>query len=333
MLNAKGNTVRTLIAFAVSAVLLFAAGWILFNKQHILDTMAVWNYTPSETVSSIADRAKFTEKGKFIFYATNPTIATGDDFNKNCPRQEVNSPILGCYTRNNRIYIYDIQHEQLDGMEEVTAVHEMLHAVWARMSEGEKEKLTVELQKAYKKQAVGELKRRIEYYQRTEPSELNNELHSILGTEFADLGEPLESYYAKFYDRAAVLTLHQKYRAVHQTLYGRANELYSKMEQLAASITSRSEAYRTAVAKYSADVDSFNARAERNDFASQAQFNTERAALIQRSNQLNAERVAINTDIDTYTGYQAEYQKIAEQIDILNRSVDSFQQIDESPLP
>lgn len=331
MSSTKTSRVGSTVAFVVSALFVALAVWVFLNRQTVLDQMAVWAYTPSADVKTIENRVKFTDKGKFVFYATQPTVEAQSDFNKECPRQETSSPILGCYTTNDRIYIYDLTNQQLDGMEEVTAAHEMLHAVWYRTSASDREKLTDELKAAYAKSTNVELKDRMNYYERTEPGEFVNELHSILGTEVASLGEPLESYYNKFFDRSAVLKLHEQYSEVYTQLYTRADELYAKMQTLSSSIQTRSTEYDAAVTQLSKDIQSFNQRANSGSFRSQSQFNAERNELVRRTNALDAERSAINNDINTYNGYYNEYQSISKQVEVLNDSVDSFKKIDAAP--
>jgi len=331
MSSTRTSPLGSAIAFILSALFIVAAGWLFFNRQHVLDQFAVWGYAPTAEIEAINQRVGFTDKGEFLFYATRPALETQEGFNKECPRQEAGSPILGCYTTNDRIFIYNLNNEQLDGMEEVTAAHEMLHAAWYRMSDEEREKITTDLRAAYDKISDPELKERMGYYERTEPGEFANELHSILGTEIASLGEPLDSYYAKFFDRSAVLALHDKYSSVYDALYSRADELYTQMETLASSIESRSSTYDEAINALSADIEAFNAKADRNGFSSQSQFNSERAALLRRSNTLEAEREAINASIVTYNGYYAEYETLSQQIEVLNDSIDSFNQIDQGP--
>lgn len=331
MSNTRTSRTGSIIAFILSGLFITIASVLFMNRQAVLDQITVWTYEPSPAIATIEENVNFTNKGKFIFYATKPALEKQDTFNKECPRQEAGSPILGCYTNTDRIYIYDLTNEQLSGMEEVTAAHEMLHAVWFRTSKTEQDKLKTELEAAYQKLSNEELTTRMEYYQRTEPGEYINELHSILGTEIASLGEPLESYYAQFFDRATVLKLHDQYNGVYKALYARADDLYAKMESLSTSIQTRIAQYETAVNQYSAEVDSFNSRADGGGFTTMSQFNAERAALIARSNALDASRQSINADIDTYNAYYAEYQDIAKQIEVLNESIDSFNQIDQAP--
>lgn len=331
MSSTKSSHKGSLVAFVLSALLIVAAVWMFFNRQQVLDQVSVWSYTPSSDIVTINQNVQFTDKGRFIFYATTPAVAQPEDFNKECPRQETGSPILGCYTNDDHIYIYDITNDKLKGMEEVTAAHEMLHAVWYRTNEADREKLAGQLQAAYEKLEDDKLKDRMSYYERTEPDEIVNELHAILGTEIESLGEPLESYYGQFFNRDAVLKQHQQYSVVYNQLYERADDLYSKMETLSVTIQNRSRNYDVAVTQLSADISSFNRRANSNGFSSQSQFNAERNALLNRTAALDAERDAINGDINLYNKYYAEYQDIAKQIEVLNDSVDSFKQIDEAP--
>lgn len=331
MSNTRTSRAGSVVAFVLSGLFIIAAVWIFSNRQFILDQLSVWSYTPSSEVAAIQQRINMTDEGQFTFYATHPEVETQASFNQACPRQEAGSPILGCYTPDDRIYIYNLSNKQLDGMKEVTAAHEMLHAVWYRTSEAEKEKLTTELKVAYEKIDDASLQKRMDYYERTEPGEFINELHSILGTEVASLGEPLESYYAQFFDRGAVLKLHDQYSGLYEKLYERADTLYAQMQSLATVINRQSNEYTSAAAQLSRDIDSFNRRADGGAFSTQGEFNSERATLIQRSNALERQRLQINRNIETYNGYYAEYQEIAKQIEVLNDSIDSFKQVDQPP--
>ena len=331
MSNEKTSRVGSIVAVAASVLIICAAVWVFLNRQYVLDQVSVWSYEPSAQMQAVNQRVGFTEKGTFIFYATKPSLEDQAGFNKECPRQEAGSPILGCYTSADRIFVYNLSNDQLDGMEEVTSAHEMLHAAWFRLSESERQLRTTQLEEAYAKIDDPALKKRMDYYQRTEPGQRVNELHSILGTEFASLGDELERYYNQFFNRATVLALHAQYNGVYTQLYARADELYAKMESLGGSLETRNSAYENAVAQLSADIESFNTRANNGSFATQSQFNVERAALARRSSALDAERTAINNDVATYNAYYDEYQGISSKIQVLNESIDSFKQIEQAP--
>lgn len=332
MSTSKTNKVWSGIAFVLAILTVGFAIWLFLNRQLALDKIAVWSYTPPASIQSIDERVQFTDKGKFIFYATKPAVATPEVFNSKCPRQEEMNPILGCYTSDDRIYVFNVTDQALDGIKEVTAAHEMLHAVWMRMDDKDREKVEPLLQAAYEKNANTELRDRMAYYQRTEPDSIMNELHSILGTEMNNLGPELDTYYSQYFkDRQIILSLHAKYNALYTELNNRANELYAAMDTLSKSIQTRSTAYEAATAQLSADISAFNSRAHSGAFTSMSEFNSERAALVARSNQLEAERQAINNDIATYNAMYDEYQTIASQLEKLNNSIDSFKALEETP--
>ena len=319
---------RSLVGFVVSGLLVLVSVWLVVNRQYVVDVASVWLYTPSSQIATLADQTGLTDKGKFYFYATQPLLESQADFNSHCPRQEKNSPILGCYTSDSRIYLYGVTNEQLNGIEEVTAAHEVLHAVWARTSTHDRSVLETKLKAAYDKIDDANLKSRMSYYQRTEPGEFTNELHSILGTEFSNLPDELETYYGQFFRRASVLANHSNYSDTYNRLYSRADELNKKMTALAATIQSDQQAYETKASVYAADVASFNKRAAAGQFSSQSTFAAERQALVARLDALNSERDTINTAISTYNTYSKEYSSIASQIEGLNSSIDSFKNIE-----
>lgn len=331
MSNTSHSKVRNLITFILSGLVVVAAIWIFFNRQYTLDVVTNWTYEPSSAVSSIVDRTELTNEGKFIFFATRPEVLEQEAFNKSCPRQEAGSPILGCYTTEDRIYMYNITDAKLDGMKEVTAAHEILHAVWQRTDEAERKRLGGVLKEAYEKVTDDSLRTRMDYYERTEPGEFINELHAILGTEKANLGDELEAYYSKFFDRDKVLALHDNYSKLYTTLSSRADVLFKDMETLGGTIDSKSELYNAAVAVFSKDIEAFNQKAANGGFSSNAQFNSERAALMARSEQLEIDRQSINESIATYNKYYEEYQKIADQLKVLNEGMDSYHTIEQVP--
>jgi hypothetical protein len=332
MLAKKRSPVVAIVGGIVSIIILAAAGWLLLNRQYAIDQVTIWGYTPSSNIADINDRVDFTNEGQFYFYATRPEVAGDEQFNLDCPRQEVGNPILGCYA-NQRIFIYDITNPQLDGMEEVTAAHEMLHAVWERMDTNEQSKIGALLRLEYQKFADNkELTERMDYYQRTEPGQFENELHSILATEQASLNPELEKYYSQFFtDRQVIVGLHAKYDTVFKNLKVQSDTLYDELTRLGLDVEARTAAYNTNIAQLSRDIESFNARANSGSFSSASQFNNERAALLARSNQTDAERDRISADIDAYNVKYAKYQEIASQIEVLNKSIDSIKALDPTP--
>lgn len=336
MLNEKArrttkSRIWRIVGFGLSLLFILVAVWVFQNRQLLADHLVVASFSPSEQIKVIAERSELTDTGKRIFYATQPLVSEHADFNTQCPRKEEASAILGCYTSGDRIFIYNITNEKLDGMEEVTAVHEMLHAVWQRTGDDEREKLTAQLNAAYARIDDPALKTRMEYYQRTEPDQLVNELHSILGTEAASLSDELEAYYAQYFNRQAVTALHANYNEAYTTLTERSEAIYATMQTLSGSIEQRSTQYNQDIAALNEAINVFNTRANAGDFSSQSTFSAERSQLLARSESLEVARVAINTDIAQYEALYAEYQQIASEIQVLNDSTDSFRQLEAAP--
>ena len=324
----KPARIKSLLVITGSVVLVLVSVWLVSNKQFVIDTTTALTYNPSDSIAEIVSRAGYTEKGKLYFYASRPAIQDSDNFNESCPRIEEGNPILGCYSTSGRIYVYNVTDEDLDGIEDVTATHEMLHAVWARLSQDERTELTAELKTEYEAVASDSLKTRMEYYERNEPDQFYNEIHSILGTEVANLSTELEDYYSEYFDRSAVLNLYENYNSTYDDLHSRASELEESMSTLATSINEEKEAYDADLLSYTEDVTDFNTRANNGSFTSQEQFNSERSALVARESQLDEQREAINADIETYNSYYTEYQSISDKIQGLNNSIDSMDDVE-----
>jgi ABC-type transporter Mla subunit MlaD len=162
------------------------------------------------------------------------------------------------------------------------------------------------------------------FYSRTEPGQRYNELHSIIGTEVADINPALEAHYSQYFsDRQKVVALNAEYSSVFKKLASRANELVTQMNTLSSSISDRSTQYNADVKALNIDIATFDKRAENGDFSSQAQFNSERAALSARVTELNVLRKGVNDDIAKYDSLLAEYNSIASQSKKLNNSIDS----------
>lgn len=321
----------SIVAFCCAGVVVGLSICAIVNRQFVFDQFTVWTYRPSSNVQTLTAQAGLTTEGRFIFYATTPEVADQTTFNKECPRQEVGNPILGCYTADGRIYIYNLTNSQLEGVEQVTVTHEMLHAVWQRQSAAEQSRIGTLLNEVYNATNNTELKNRMSYYERAEPGEFTNELHSILGTEVSTLSPELESYYAKYFDRSKVLAWHEKYNSVYTALYTQSDDLASKLKTLGSSIETRSSQYSKDMTQLSSDIAAFNSKATNGGFSSNAEFTAERSALVDRSNTLESQRTAINTDITTYNKYYDQYQAIGLQLQSLNDSIDSFKTLQAAP--
>ncbi len=311
------------IAYGLLLACIAATVWLVFNRQYVADQLVVWQFKPSLQASALKDSARMSDQGEFYYYASQPVVEGTQIFNQQCKRAEPQSAILGCYA-DGRIFIYDVTNEQLKGVKAVTAAHEMLHAVFERLDEGEKARIAQLLEAQYKKLNESELNSRMEYYARVEPGERTNELHSIIATEFTDISPELETYYKRYFtDRKAVVGFHASYKAVFDGLQEKGDELAQQMTGLAAEIEVLSDKYNDDISALNADIGAFNAKAKNGDFNSQSEFNAARAVLIARTSQLTTNRDAISAKVTLYNQLRTQLLEINSQSEALNKSIDS----------
>jgi hypothetical protein len=317
-----------IIATVLSTILVLGVGaggvWALTHQQRVTDMITVWQYEPGTDVAAYAERSMMTDEGRFLFYASRPSIEASETFNEQCASQLEDVGILGCYKPGDRrIYLFDVTDVRLDGIEEVVAAHEMLHAAWHRMGDDERERLGVLLERVAATRADDpEFAETLEYYAQAEPGERLNELHSIIGTEFPDVGEELEQHFATYFtDRAAVVALHEKSDAVFTAQQEAIDTLVAQLDALQASVDADYEAYNTGYDTLNADIAAFNDRAESGQFTSQSQFNAERNSLLARQEELDALYVTIDARAQEYDRLVAELNALNAEVAELNESI------------
>jgi len=162
----------------------------------------------------------------------------------------------------------------------------------------------------------------MKYYEKTEPGEAFNELHSILGTEYLSLGPELEDYYKHYFkDSAALVALHQKVAQTFLKLHEEADSLANEIEKLAHSINSKKAQYDVEVAGFNQSVEYFNTHAQ--EFTTQQDFQAARQRLINKSKELGDFRQSILADIAKYKTLLAKLDAINAEAASLNASLDS----------
>jgi len=314
--------VRVTSFISLIAVVLAAAVW--FNHQYLTDQFNVWRFRPSSEVVSLADRSGMNDEGKFLFYASQPQIDDAQNFNGKCGQSEASTAILGCYA-GQRIYLYNVTNAQIDGIKEVTAAHEMLHAAYDRMTSNERTQVNafVEAEYAVLKNDKT-FAQRMAFYAKTEPGERDNELYSIIGTEVAAISPELENHYRQYFtDRSLVTSLHTKYAAVFANLQSQEQQLSDQLTKLGNTIDSDSIKYNAQVSQLNTDIQAFNQEASNSGFSSEAEFQSARTALVSRVDALNALRTTINDAVTQYSALKQELAAVSTQSDTLNRSIDS----------
>lgn len=314
-----GKLVQLLVSLGVLAV----AAWVFFNHQLVLDRINVWQYKPSSAIETIVSRAQLTDEGTFYFFASQPQLSDQKAFNRECTNKEDHAVILGCYVAQ-RIFLYNVQDERLDGVREVTAAHEMLHAAFDRLSKEERQRVGVLLEKELAS-ADDALKERLKVYDSLKDNDKINELHSIIATEVTGIDSELEAYYAQYFkDRRVLVDLFHSYEKVFRDLREQQEGLVTEINQLAEEINNRTATYNQSITALNADIERFNNRANSSGgFSSQEEFDTTRAALIGRQNELEAEFGAIEELRGNYEAKVSQLNEINLQQESLQRSLDS----------
>lgn len=290
------------------------------NFGVIKDIIVGFSYHPSDAMVEIKDDLELTSKGSRIFNAVLPELKEKDEFNQICRDEESENAILGCY-RGDRVYIYNILSDELIGIREVTAAHELLHAVYHRMSADEKREIRDALLSVYEKNRElfeGEL----EIYADDKKEE---ELYVRIGTEIAELPEILERHYgAIFGNQDKIAGYYQGYIAVLREIEKKLEELLEKAQVLDANIASKTSQYETEVAALNSEILEFNNCATTlNCFSSVAAANNRHSELTSKRDAVLALYDEISRLVDEYNGLVAEYNENLLHGQALNMTINS----------
>lgn len=320
----KKNIFWRAIPLVLALALLAGTIWAVYNQQAIIDRFVVASYQPTQEVNDIVDNIQLTDDGKFYFFAAQPEINNREQFRDNCSNRDKESIILGCYVSPQHIFIFDIDDDRLTGVKEVTSAHEMLHVAYDRLSSSEKQRVNGLLEEELAKITDEKLQQRLSVYERTEPGEKFNELHSIIGTEILSLSPELESYYSKYFiNRKAVAEMAVQYERLFRELQQQQDGLGLELEQLVTELNRRIGSYNTEVNELSEDISDFNQKARSNYFESEVEFNIARQQLMARQDELDGERNAIEQLEQIYEQKRAQLEALNSEAESLNRTLDS----------
>lgn len=308
-------------------VLLAACVWLFFNYQSLIDQVVVSRFKPSQEVSQIASDIKFTDRGKFLFLAAQPELDNRDNFNSHCSKKAEQTVVLGCYLGLYHLYIYNVSDPRLAGVRQVTAAHEMLHAAYDRLNYSEKQRVNSMIEAALTEveKTQPSLAERLKVYDKIEPGERINELHSILGTEAASLPADLEQYYAQYFvSRSVITNFAASYDKVFGDIKNQQNQLKAELDALSSEIDSLTAQYNADSTSLTNDIEAFNSRANAGGgFQTQSDFNAARGELISQRDALEAQRTVINAKVDQYESRRVTLENLNGQVKDLNSKIDS----------
>lgn len=312
---------KNLALWSVLGVIVIVAVVFLMNREFLIDNFRGMSYSPSEGMSRIMDELELTDRGKFLFKASQPILSGRGEFNAHC-RTDLSKElaVLGCYVDGD-IYVYDIDSEELTGIRELTTAHELLHAVWARMGEGERKSLAEKLTQVLNgNQDI--LAEEIDGYGESEKQE---ELYVRAGTEVKNLPTELEKHYAEiFRDQDKVVGYYDRYITVFRQLEAEMDEMMTQMNGLKAQIDDKTTEYETRSEQLKKDIISFNECAETEGcFNSQWAFNAKREELTAERNALEALYTEVNGLVEQHNALVEKYNADVIYNEKLNSMINS----------
>lgn len=282
---------RRLWLVALLALIVGLNVTLFVHRVWLMDWLRLRNYDAPTAVAALASDTTMTHYAERLFYVNHPALEDKTAFNQHCADHLEHSAVLGCYHGDRRgIYVYDVTDPRLHGVEQVTAAHEMLHQAYDRLSSKEKKRINELLRNFNDTQLKDEgIKEKLDIYRKANTPDIENEMHSIFGTEVADLPAELEAYYKQYFtDRKKVVGFAEQYRAEFEKLKDQVaaydNQLATlekdieaekgELESSLATIRARErelqkgpqggdvEAYNAAVRAYNRMVDAYNAKVE-----------------------------------------------------------------------
>jgi hypothetical protein len=296
---------------------------LLIASQYraIIDWYNLRSFQPSSEIVAIAEDTTMTPTGKRYFYLARPQLDSKTTFNQHCPTGEL-TQVLGCYNRN-RIYILDVDRVELEKVEDVTGAHEMLHAAYDRLSSGDRLKVDDEIESFYATVTDAKLRELVAQYDKAEPGERLNELHSILPTQVEALSPALEEYYKKYFtNRAAIVASYRQYEGVFDSLQSRYDSLKSEITSLKTRIDNAKTEYEEASAEADKLTSQITSLRNQGKIEESNQLVAAQNAAVARVNSLAAQ---IQSLVITYNADVEEINRLALEQNELVQSLNSNQ--------
>lgn len=296
---------------------------VAINRQAISDWFRLRGYHPPAAVAQLASQDTMNAYTRHLFYLNRPQLLpTVTSFRKYCPENE-DTIVLGCYhSGQNGIFIYNVQDPTLSGVQQVTAAHEVLHSVYARLSPKGRANLDSLLENYYKnglhdQRVLAEVK----LYQQTEPSDVMDEMSCTFGTEIANLPPQLEAYYKHYFNnRAAIVAYEQQYEGEFTS---RQTTVNSDDQQLA-SMKQQIDAQQASLTDQLNQINTDQASLD--SLRSSGQTASYNAAVPGYNNEVDAYNNGVNSlsgAIDNYNQLVATRNLVAGQLTTLASALDT----------
>jgi uncharacterized coiled-coil DUF342 family protein len=309
------STTKSLLTIGITAGLIYA----FLNHQAIIDEWRLRSYDPPKEIVRLADRTTMNDDTRRLFYVNQPSIDNKDTFRHACQGTE-KTIVLGCYVPNRGIFLLRVTDKRLNGIHEVTAAHEVLHAAYDRLSAGDRrevDRLTESMLKNITDERILET---VEQYKNGDAHSVPNELHSILGTEVRQLSPELEEHYSQYFNnRSKIVDYLDRYQEAFTSREERAEALLNQMNGIETQISQADRQLQIMRADLNAQNQSLEAKRDSSDAEEFNQEVKEYNASVQEFNsQLNYRNDLArqyNTLRDEYNALVVEEKELIKAID------------------
>ena len=206
-------------------------------------------------IRDLMDGAGMTPAAQKVFVAASPALEDKATLAQSCASLDTSASgtahTYGCVVRG-KIHVRLFSAPELHDMIYVVAAHELLHVVYGQLTTGERVRLDDQLQDARTDNAV--LAERLRVYAASD-DDTPNEVHSVLGTEFAGLSPDLEAHFSRYIDRTMVLGAFARTLGDREAELRRLQASVDEMKDRLDTMSAEMEVLRAA-----GDLRTFNAR-------------------------------------------------------------------------
>jgi hypothetical protein len=233
----KTKPIRKVVVIIVVCVVL---GIVIFWNQ-LTDWYVIATGNP--TIVKLAQEADMTTRGEVLFLQMDPELVSDSDMETDCSSNAAanNSNGFieqGCYIPNQndpttgKIYLREMPSDY-HNLEVVTAAYELLHPVYASLVQsGQETPLNASIESNFKSNEDSNLDTQVANFAKTEPQARDDELFSLLGTEYPGISSDLLSYYSPYFGDSL-----ETVSTLNSQIFTAYNNDQSQLTQLQTTIT------------------------------------------------------------------------------------------------
>jgi uncharacterized protein YdcH (DUF465 family) len=291
---------------------------VRWQAKYVGDSIQLARYTPPPEVAELAQQTHMSEDGRRAFYLTTPTIEAKKEGLNFCANHGTEKTvILGCFVSSKGIFIQKVTDARLAGTMQVTAAHEMLHAVYHNhLSDGERYELDQELQRVFDEMNNPRLKKLIQIYRDRSPRQVSSELHSFLGTEVSKLSPKLEQHYARYFvDRSTVVAMAQKNEQTFTKIVDKAEKIDRQLKAMRTNLDNREQSVKDQGASIEQQ------RRALEQIKNPDEYNSRLVGFNQQVNSYNSQVQVLRQEIATYNRLVNSYNALSSEEKSLNESL------------